>query len=399
MLIFWFIRFLDRNEKLFKDRVLSLDTDGLPAAGRAAVELIVEMGSSRSDREFIKLRALFSEEGPSDVSKHHSQSAGKTKTFTIPNYFEDETGNEIEMAEIWKHLKPVDEDDPERAPEPGAIPLAQISLTEDEVRLLGYFTRDYKELSGSALMKEGPGRITTFGGIRAPGGRPPSFKTALTDDELRSFVTIFRRLYMESEPADLRSATDLFVRLIGDHPYARLVSRFATDYETHMNSECDAPPFMRAAAWQFTTKRLIDVFLYTQYAHQPDERRQRQFNQCLAQVHGDCNVLTWLFLYEIWLSSIHIVNAGRAIDAWFRAYCDHYGITPDVLNSLREGVGFGALEKDEDRRARLFREKVEGLEMEHWKRAGAPEGGPAQFRAMARDQLTRALGGESREGP
>ena len=315
--------------------------------------------------------------------------------FTLPNYFEDETGAEIEMGVLWKYLKPVEAGDTSLAPEPQPIPVAEISLTQEEVRLLGYFTRDFKELSESALMNEGPGRLTTFGDITAPSSCPPIFKTALTDDEIRSFVTIFRRLYMDNEPANLKKATDLFVRVIGDHPYARLVSGFTTDYEHIMRSLCKAPPFMQAAAWQFTTKRLIDVFLYTQYAHQPNDSRQRQFNECLAQVQGDRNVLTWLFFYEIWLSSIYIVNAGRAIDAWFQRYCDHHGITPDVLNSLRhEGIGFGALEKDEDRKARLVREKVEELEMELWKGAGCPDTGPSQFRATARDQLRRVLRGE-----
>jgi len=45
-------------------------------------------------------------------------------------------------------------------------------------------------------------------------------------------------------------------------------------------------------------------------------------------------------------------------------------------------------------KARLFREKVEELEMELWRQAGRPEGGPVQFRAVARDQLKRALEGE-----
>ena len=53
-----------------------------------------------------------------------------------------------------------------------------------------------------------------------------------------------------------------------------------------------------------------------------------------------------------------------------------FGITPDVLRtSLHlEGSGFGALEKEQDRKARLFREKVEEIEMESWRRAGCPEG-------------------------
>ena len=73
-------------------------------------------------------------------------------------------------------------------------------------------------------------------------------------------------------------------------------------------------------------------------------------------------------------------------------FLEKCSITPDVLNSLRnEGIGFGALEKEEERNARLFREKVEELEMELWKRAGRPEGGPVQFREMAREQLRRAL--------
>lgn len=190
MLIFWFIRYFDRNEKLFKDRIRFLDTDTLPAAERAAVELVVEMKSSRSDREFLKLRALFREDSLSDVSKNRSQSLGNTKTFTLPNYFEDETGSEIEMGEIWKHLNPVEEGDSRVAPEPKPIPLAEISLTQEEVRLLGYFIRDFKELEDSAFMKEGPGTLSTVGGISAPSSRPPNFKTALTDDEIRSFVTI-----------------------------------------------------------------------------------------------------------------------------------------------------------------------------------------------------------------
>ncbi|MGZ3486259.1 MAG: ATP-binding protein, partial [Isosphaeraceae bacterium] len=66
-----------------------------------------------------------------------------------------------------------------------------------------------------------------------------------------------------------------------------------------------------------------------------------------------------------------------------------------MLNSLHlEGIGFGALEKEQDRKARLFREKVEEIEMESWRQAGCPEGGPVQFRAVACDQLKQALEGE-----
>ena len=101
-----------------------------------------------------------------------------------------------------------------------------------------------------------------------------------------------------------------------------------------------------------------------------------------------------MFLTEIWKCSLEIGNAGRVIANWFRHYCDHHAVSPSVLNSLQNEVtGLGTAEKEEDRAARLFREKVEELEMELWKRAGRPEGGPVQFRAVAREQLSRALRG------
>ena len=144
----------------------------------------------------------------------------------------------------------------------------------------------------------------------------------------------------------------------------------------------------------FTTKRLIDVFLYTQYAHQPDVKRQRQFTECLNEVQGDRAALTCLFLFSLSESVIHITNVGRWIDQWFQHYCSHYHITPDVLDSLRnEEVGIGAQEKERDRKARLFREKAEKLATALWEQAGRPAGGPSQFVQAAREQLREALGG------
>ncbi len=203
---------------------------------------------------------------------------------------------------------------------------------------------------------------------------------------------------MGTEPANLQKAVELFVHRIGEHSYARFVAGFAGQYRKQLDSPPQASLLMQRKELGFTTKRLIDVFLYTQYAHQPDEKRQHQFGECLAEVQGDRSVLTRLFLYELWTSSIHIGNAGRCIEKWFQHYCSHHKITPDVLNSLRDDdVGIGALEKQEDRKARLFREKVEVLELELWKGAGRPEGGPVQFRQAARDQLRHALGDDTKE--
>ncbi len=184
----------------------------------------------------------------------------------------------------------------------------------------------------------------------------------------------------------------MLVQAIGDHPYAKWIAGAAGELQRHLAAVPDCPPLSQPGACTFTTKRLIDVFLYTQYAHQPDVKRERQFIECCNEVHGNRAVLTWLFLTEIWTCSLEIGNVGRCISSWFSHYCAHHGVSPDVLNSLRDDhVGLGVAEKEEDRRARLFREKVEELAMEFWKEQGRPGGGPSQFLMTARDQLSKRL--------
>jgi hypothetical protein len=390
MRLYWKIRYLDRSDKKFKDRHLYLRTETLDPATKAAVELITEAKSREDQRQILRFKSLFAER-KLDTLPTNMDGIDQFRAFGLCEYFEDETGAEIKQHELWAYLKPVDAPELEPAP---PVPVAEVFLTGDEIRLLGYFVRDHKELSDSALMKEGPGTITSPGDITPTGRKKYSFKTSLTDDEIRSCVTIHRRLYMEKEPANVEKAVALFVGALGDHPYARCVAGFAAQYRKQLDSPPNLPMLMPGTTYGFTTKRLIDVFLYTQYAHQPDEKRQRQFAECLNDVQGDRGVLTCLFLSSLWETGIHIGNAGRWIDQWFQHYCSHHQITPDVLNSLRhEEVGIGAQEKERDRKVRLHREKSEKLATELWEQAGRPAGGPAQFYQVAGEQLRRALGG------
>jgi hypothetical protein len=195
---------------------------------------------------------------------------------------------------------------------------------------------------------------------------------------------------MTREPANFLKAVPIFTGAVGDHPYGKWVEGTAQEYEDHLAAPPDTMPFRPVVT--FSTKRLIDVFLYTQYAHQPDEKKQRQFEECLAQVDGKRAILTWIFLTEIWKCALEIGNAGRVIVAWFKQYCVHHGVSPAVLNSLREHhPGLGAAEKKEDRRERLFREKVEQLSAKLWEQAGCPASGPSLFATAARDRLERML--------
>jgi hypothetical protein len=397
---------LDRNDRQFKDRDLFLDTATLPIAKRAAVELVAESQRSGNERELLKIRSLFLEESGADWGEDRLKGNGEMKSFFLHSYFEDEKGNEIRMYEMGPILTgdpnmvlfpsgskrhDIDYTFAEKTP----VPVAEITLTTEDTRRLGYFVRDFEELRDSALMKDGPGSIKTGGSLLSLLNDDYHLATAVTDDEIRSFMTIFRRLYMKNEPANFLKSVDLFENALGGHPLGRWVKGFASEYEKHLQEVPDFLGRRNDMNVSFKVKRLIDVFLYTQYAHQPDEQRQRQYLDCLQQVGGRRNFLTWLFLKEVWKCSLEMVNAGQVIDEWFKTYCDHHGIKPDVLNSLRaELTGLGTEEKREARKARLFREKLEELELELWKKAGKPEGGPIQYRMIAQQQLKHALIGK-----
>ena len=401
MMLFWKIRYLDRTDKQFKDRYLYLNTTALDALSRATVELVAENKSSKSDRDILKYRHLFVE-GTVDCMPGNPDDWDRFSTVGPSEYLEDETGREIthdEMAQIVTGSPSArvipsgarQHDIDLMLAEPKPVPLVGVSLSPEETRLLGYFVRDLREMLNSAFMKDRPGSIKSSSGFLSLSSNP-TLETPATDDEIRSFVTIFRRLYMEKEPANFQKSVAVFVKALGDHPHSKWVDGTAKQYESHLAAVPDARPFAPPGTCTFTTKRLIDVFLYTQYAHQRDEKRQRQFGDCLAELNGKQAFLTWMFLTEMWKCALEIGNAGRIIDRWFKHYCDHHCVSPDVLNSLRDQhSGLGAAEKGEDRRERLFREKVEQLAVELWEQAKRPAGGPTQFIPAANEQLQQML--------
>jgi hypothetical protein len=402
MLLFWKIRYLDRSDKDFKDRCLYLHTSSLDPVTRAAVEFVVENKSSRTEREILKYRHLFAE-GSLERPPGGPNGWDQRKSVFLVDYFEDETGKELTMQEMGPVLtgdpntkffprgyRPHDIALTMAKPEP--IPLAGVSLTPDEVRLLGYFVRDLQELAKSALIDNGPGTLHMGGDFAITPTCRPRLETAVDDDEIRSFVTVFRRLCMENEPANFEKAVAVFKGAMGGHPWGSWVESEAKQYEDQLAAPPDDRPMIPPGTCTFTTKRLIDVFLYTRYAHQPDERRERQFNACLTEVFGKRDILTYMFLTAIWGCSLKVLNAGNLIAEWFRVYCDYHKVSPQVVSSLRDDhAGLGAVEKQKDRQERLFREQAEKLSATLWEQAGRPEGGPPQFLAVAREQLEQRL--------
>lgn len=398
--LFWKIRYFDRNEKKFKDRNLGLDTAQLEPATKAAIELLVETRTRHSDRTILKFRSLF-QEVDSNTLHAEVERTGSINGVPLENYHEDENGEEISLDEIGVILtgnpnarfirSGYEQHDIEYMnSESIPVPVDTVSLSIEDIGILGYFCRDLKELSDSAFMKDGPGSIHAGGSL--PEGQM-EIKTAVSDDEIRSFVTIFRRLYMQKEPANFLKAVDVFCKAINGHPLAAWVKGLAESYEQSLSKPPYCPMSKAVRECQFSKKRLIDVFLYTQYAHQPDERRQRQYRECLTELEENEPLLFWLFLSEIWGASLKIGNGGKVMNWWFRQYCETHQVTADVLDSIRlRNPGLGELEKVEAKRQRVFQEKSQQLAGKLWEQHGCPSGGPILFLHEAEKQLRELLG-------
>ena len=142
----------------------------------------------------------------------------------------------------------------------------------------------------------------------------------------------------------------------------------------------------------FSRKRLIDVFLYTRYAHQPDQRRTRQYTDCLVAVGNRQALLTWMFLNTMWQCALHMGNAGQVIAGFYDAYCDHHGVSGLILASVKtESPGIGTKETKEARRERILAEKAQELAQSMWESNGRPSGGAAMYLQEAREQLRKSL--------
>nr|WP_123784857.1 hypothetical protein [Pirellula staleyi] len=400
MIIFWKVRYLDRNSRKFGDRHLYLDTSTLEPAKRAAVELALE---TNEKRKFSTFRLLFKEDSSKEAMERWVETG--CKSFFSPEYFEDELGAQVTVQQIG----PILSGDPEvvmfpshyrphdielEIAESAPIPIDSVALSDAEVRLLAYFSRDLREMTGSAFFKNGPGTLSSTGTSNQLFVGEPTLATAVTDDEIRSYVMIFRRLYMENEQANFLKAVAVYEQALKGHSFARWVAAEAKSYSDTLQTPPYFPPFAPNGPYPFTRKRLIDVFIYTQYAHQPKADRERQFAACLGAVGGRRAVLTWLFLKELQEVSFKVANAGRVIDAWFARYCQHQQIKPMVLTSIADHhPGLGTMEKASDKNERLKSEKIVQLANSMWQASGSPEGGPEMFLLRARESLEEAFKG------
>ncbi len=165
------------------------------------------------------------------------------------------------------------------------------------------------------------------------------------------------------------------------------------EYAARLKAGPDCPQMVGRTVVAVDRRALLDAFIYTRYAHQPNAKGRRQYADCLAALDSDEVGLTWLFLSELWHCSLDMFNTGVCVADFYRWYTADTGRMGRVLAALpTQNPGIGTLEKKADRDARLVREKVQELAAALWEQAGRPEGGPAQFSAQAATSLAPATG-------
>ena len=405
MLLYWTVRFWHRGKRQWLDRHLLLSTDSLDAPTKAAVEYVVATRTSRNEREILRFRGLF-REYDADASERLHQMHQQVQSVFLTEYFEDDSGRALtrkELAEVLTgsvdavllpHGAQPHDIDYFFAPKP-AIPISNVVLSDEDVRGFGYFVRDLRELLQSALMRDGPGTLSLSAATDS--GRP-RYATAITSEELQSYVTVFRRLYMKGEPGGFCKSAQRYAALMGTHPIANWIRSECQLFEENLHSIVKPFPPLSQTSITFTVKTLLDSFIYSQYAHQPNDKSEKGLLACIQDVGGDKDLLFWLFTNEIWKCGLRIGNAGRVIARWFDTYCQTTNTVATLGGTFQtDGNGLGLLEKSAVRQARLFREKVEQLAHSLWEAAGRPTQGPSLFRDEAQSVLSNALGSDEQK--
>lgn len=402
MVIYWKVFCIGRDGVRRDDVQRVCDTSKLDAVSRSALEMTMRAGNHNS-REILKFRkhfGTFTEEDESPVEFN------EWRTAFIPQYWEDENGEEMPLNEVAALLT----GDTTAVFVPSGFKKHDIDLwlagrqplsfddvvANNDLESLAYFVRDIRELENSSLKKDGPGTIQVTGTASITSDNRPEFKTAVSDEEIRSHVTIFRRLYMQNERANLKNIVQLMVRMLGNHPRSEWIKAEWKLYNKHINAPPDTHFLMRDMAFQSSVANLLDAFIYTQYAHQPDRNDgAKVFEKCLEQVKGQQNVLMWLFCTELWHVTLIFLNVGRFVSWWFDQYCRHHSQQVAFVDSiLKSNPGIGTLEKSDDKIARLFREESERLAHELWVSRGRPEQGPSHFLDEAQALLRKHLGSD-----
>ncbi len=390
MHVIWKVRGFHRDQKEFFDRYLVLDTSTLPARQKHLVELCVERDRGR---EIVRYRDLFTESEDSE-SRWNGLLPGEFPRITsVEDYFEDEAGQPITVTQIVRietgddtavafpsHYRPHDIELAlsDNSPLPDN-PLEHIRLTAHETDALALFVRDVEELVRSPMYSNVPRYCTGPGGERVE---------SISVDLIRSFVLIFRRLYMEEEPGNYIKACNAYVRHFLNKRLTNWILAEKKEYTRSLKAtaSCWALP---GRDYSFSNREMIDVFLYTRFAHQPNAEQTRRFATYLTEVGSEPR-FEWMFYTTICHLAMRYKSAHQILANEYRGYVK-LGGTPSSLSTspfINEG-GRGEQLTNAELDAIAIKDRASQLARDLWQEAGCPEGGWELFLAEAESFLEK----------
>jgi len=176
---------------------------------------------------------------------------------------------------------------------------------------------------------------------------------------------------MASEPGSYLTACEVYSQHFLNKRLTDWIAAEKKLYEDFLNAKAS---FCGATQpkYSFDNKRLIDVFIYTKFAHQPNDKRARQYTECLREV-GHAAKLEWEFYMAMIQAAACYKAALSVIGNELGAYIKLGGVPPsgDYTPFSNEG-GRGQQLTSTELRQRSLKERAERLGEELWREDGSP---------------------------
>ena len=392
MRVLWKIQTFERRTNERSEKWVHLDTATLEPVLRHKVELCLERHDGVS-REILRYRYLFQDEVDS-VQQHWNadQHDEYPRIACVSDYAEDDAGKEVSLTEIARivtgnedvlvvppGMRPHDIQFyylAKNTPLP-ENPLDHIHLTQQEIDTLACFLRDATELKRERFYLNPPS-------LHAQGAQ--QWIETIPVENIRSFVIVFRKMYMTGEPGNYLKACDAYTQHFLNKRVTDWVSAEKQVYEEFLSKPACLFPGL-GPPYSFTNKRLIDAFLNTRFVHQPQERRIKQFRDCLQEV-GNADRMEFAFYNAMLELARHYSALQWVLSNELPAYLNHTGAGPSFESPpfVNEG-GRGSRPTKEEAEARQLHEFAEKLGYELWTNAGKPEGELPGYVARAKSSL------------
>ncbi len=361
-----------------------VDTNELPPLDQHALEMLVEAGGLTAEK-FRNWRDRFRAHDEHVPIARPTGYSGGLHCIAIEDYCEDGDGNGLtiengirivmqnedlvilpsgtrahDVALAFTDNSPIPED-----------PLSYFQFTQSEVNGLALFLRDIKELRQSPFYQ----RHSTMHSF----GSQLRLET-ISVDLIRSFIVVFRRLYMtgKHDVGNFRDSCDVYCARFWNKRLIDWVAEERRLYDEFLHGPAAEFPGTQPV-YSFSNKRLIDVFLYTRFAHHPDETRTRQLRQMRVEV-GSEDLLEFMFYTAVQHAAMIYCNVSQYIAFEMDGYWKVGGLHPTAdVTPFCNGADRGVLlTAEEEVRDRLMKRAAK-LGEELWKNAGSPSNELPQF--------------------